>query len=85
MAKAKSEMNRSQAIREFYAANPTASAKEVVAGLAQKGMTVKEGLVLRGQRRHERKEASQEADREGGEGCNARTARRQTDSSSPIL
>ena len=45
MAKSKVKMNRSQAVREFFTANPKASAKEVVAGLGEKGITVKEGLV----------------------------------------
>ena len=43
MAKAKS--NKSQAIRDYFTANPKAKAKEVVAGLAGKGITVSEGLV----------------------------------------
>jgi hypothetical protein len=45
MAKAKTEKNRSQSIREFLTANPTAKAKEVVSGLAETGVKVNEGLV----------------------------------------
>jgi hypothetical protein len=43
MAKAKVSM--SQAIRDYLTANPKAKAKEVVAGLAEKGVKVNEGLV----------------------------------------
>ena len=42
---AKAKTNLSQAVREYFTANPTSSAKEVVAGLGAKGITVKEGLV----------------------------------------
>ena len=45
MAKAKAKTNLSQAVREYFTANPNSSAKEVVAGLGAKGITVKEGLV----------------------------------------
>ena len=37
--------NLSQAVREFFTANPKAKAKEVVSALGEKGITVKEGLV----------------------------------------
>ena len=43
MAKAKVSM--SQTIRDYFTANPGASAKEVVAALGEKGIKVKEGLV----------------------------------------
>ncbi len=43
MATAKT--NLSTSIREYLTANPKATAKEVVAGLAEKGVKVKEGLV----------------------------------------
>jgi hypothetical protein len=42
---AKVKTNLSTSIRDYYTANPDAKAKEVVAGLAEKGITVKEGLV----------------------------------------
>jgi hypothetical protein len=42
---AKEKVNKSGAIRDYYSANPTAKAKEVVAGLAEKGVKVNEGLV----------------------------------------
>ena len=43
MAKAKT--NRSSSIRDYLTENPKATAKEVVSALAEKGITVKEGLV----------------------------------------
>jgi hypothetical protein len=45
MAKAKSELNRSEAIREAIKAMPNAKAKEVVAHLKEKGIEVSEQLV----------------------------------------
>jgi hypothetical protein len=45
MAKGKTEVNRSQSIREFLTENPKAKANEVVAALAEKGVKVNEGLV----------------------------------------
>ena len=45
MAKKKGGQNRSSAIREYLGANPKSTAKEVVAGLGEKGIKVKEGLV----------------------------------------
>jgi hypothetical protein len=45
MAKAKSAVNISEAIRTVFAATPRASAKEVIATLKTKGINVNEGLV----------------------------------------
>lgn len=45
MAKRKSGVNRSQAIRDFLKENPTASAKEVVTKLGERQIAVKPGLV----------------------------------------
>jgi hypothetical protein len=45
MAKTKSAVNKSEAIREAYKALPTAKAKEIVAHLKAKGIEVNEGLV----------------------------------------
>jgi hypothetical protein len=45
MAKAKESVNKSQAIREAQAELPSAKAKEIVAHLEAKGITVTEGLV----------------------------------------
>jgi hypothetical protein len=45
MAKAKSEVNKSEAIREAYKVLPDAKAKEIVAHLKAKGIEVNEGLV----------------------------------------
>jgi hypothetical protein len=45
MARAKSEVNKSEAIREAYKELPDAKAKEIVAHLKAKGIEVNEGLV----------------------------------------
>ena len=45
MAKAKTEVSKSQSIRDFLTENPEAKAKEVVAALAKNGVKVNEGLV----------------------------------------
>jgi len=45
MAKAKSEVNRSEAIRGAFEELPNATAKEIVAHLKGKGIEVSEGLV----------------------------------------
>ena len=45
MAKAKSEVNKSEAIREAYKELPDAKAQEIVAHLKAKGIEVNEGLV----------------------------------------
>jgi hypothetical protein len=45
MAKEKSEVNRSEAIREAYKELPDATAKEIVAHLKAKGIETNEGLV----------------------------------------
>jgi hypothetical protein len=45
MAKAKTEVSKSQSIREFLTENPTAKAKEVVEALGKTGVKVNEGLV----------------------------------------
>src|SRR4051794_16859614 len=43
--KAKEKTNLSEAVRAYFTENPKAKAKEVVAELGSKGITVKEGLV----------------------------------------
>lgn len=45
MAKAKTGVNKSEAIREAYKMLPDAKAKEIVAHLKTKGIEVNEGLV----------------------------------------
>src|SRR5271163_2758274 len=44
-AATKPEINKSQSIRDYYEKTPTAHAKEVVAALAKKGITVTESHV----------------------------------------
>ncbi len=43
--RAKSEVNKSQAIRDYYNSNPKAKPKEVVEALAAQGITVAAGFV----------------------------------------
>jgi predicted transcriptional regulator len=45
MSRITREVSKSQSIREFLTENPTAKAKEVVSALAEKRVTVNEGLV----------------------------------------
>ena len=45
MARTKSEVNKSQAIRDFLTQNPKAKAKAVVEALGKTGVAVNEGLV----------------------------------------
>jgi hypothetical protein len=45
MAKRKGGVNKSEEIRQLYKANPKLKAKEVIAALSEKGITVTEGLV----------------------------------------
>ena len=45
MAKLTTEINKSQAIRNYFKQNPKSTAKEVVTALAENGMTVTEGHV----------------------------------------
>ena len=45
MAKRKNGVNKSEEIRQLYKANPKLKAKEVIATLNEKGISVTEGLV----------------------------------------
>jgi hypothetical protein len=45
MAKAKADVNKSEEIRRLFAANPGASAKEIVAKLKAQGIEASEGLI----------------------------------------
>lgn len=55
MAKTKSEVNRSEAIREAYKTLPDAKAKEIVAHLKGKGIEVTEGLVYQVKKMNKKK------------------------------
>ncbi len=57
----KPEVNRSQAIRDYYKANPTAKAKEVVDALAKKGISVSVGLVNIVKSKHNKAHAAKKA------------------------
>ena len=55
------EINRSQAIRDYYTANPKAKTQEVVDALAKKGITVTVGLVTNVKSTHNKKQAAKRA------------------------
>ncbi len=57
----KPEVNRSQAIRDYYKTNPKAKAKEVVDALAKKGITVSVGLVNIVKSKHNKAHAAKKA------------------------
>ena len=59
----KPEINKSQAIRDFFKLNPTAKAKEVVEGLAKENITVTIGLVTTVKSKHNQKQAAKRAER----------------------
>ena len=54
----KPEVNRSEAIRDYYKVNPTAAAKEVVDALAKEGVTVNTGLVYAVKTKHNQRVAA---------------------------
>jgi hypothetical protein len=56
------KVNRSQAIREFLAANPKADSKAVIAALAERGVTVSQTMVY--YIRSKQKQAKRKARRE---------------------
>jgi arginine repressor len=55
------ELNKSQAIRDCFTANPTAKAQEVVDALAKKGLTVTTGLVRIVKSKHNQRQAAKKA------------------------
>jgi ribosomal protein L17 len=55
------EVNKSQAIRDFYKDNPKAKSSEVVDGLGKKGITVSVGLVTNVKSTHNKKQAAKKA------------------------
>ena len=57
----KPEINRSQAIRDYFTANPKAKAQEVVDALAKQGITVSAGLVRIIKSKHNQKQAAKRA------------------------
>ena len=66
------ELNKSQAIRDCFTANPTAKAQEVVDALAKKGITVTTGLVRIVKSKHNQRQAAKKAARTAG-GVSAKT------------
>ena len=57
----KPEVNKSEAIRNYYKSNPTAKTKEVVDALAKQGMTVTTGLVTNVKSTHNKRQAAKKA------------------------
>ena len=57
----KPEVNRSQAIRDYFTTNPKAKTKEVVDALAKQGITVTVGLVTNVKSTHNKKQAAKRA------------------------
>jgi arginine repressor len=57
----KPEVNRSQAIREFFQANPKAKTQEVVDDLAKQGITVTTGLVRTIKSTHNQRQTARKA------------------------
>ena len=57
----KPEVNRSEAIRNYYKANPKATAKEVVDAVAKEGITVTTGLVYAVKGKHNKRQAAKRA------------------------
>jgi len=55
------EINKSQAIRDYYKLNPKAKTQEVVDALAKKGITVTVGLVNNVKSTHNKKRAAKRA------------------------
>ena len=55
------EINKSQAIRDYYKVNPKAKTQEVVDALAKKGITVTTGLVRNVKSTHNKKQAARKA------------------------
>ena len=57
----KPEVNRSQAIRDYFTANPKATTQEVVDALAKQGITVTVGLVHTVKSNHNKRHAARKA------------------------
>ena len=57
----KPEVNRSQAIRDYFTTNPKAKTQEVVDALAKKGITVTTGLVTTVKSTHNKRQAAKKA------------------------
>ena len=57
----KPELNKSEAIRDYYKSNPTAKTKEVVDALAKQGITVTTGLVTNVKSTHNKRQAAKKA------------------------
>ena len=64
------EINRSQAIRDFYKSNPKAKTAEVVDGLGKKGITVTANLVTTVKSKHNTRRTAKRAAKSNGSAVN---------------
>ena len=64
------EINKSQAIHDFYKADPKAKAKEVVDGLAKKGISVSLSLITTVKSKHNKRHAAKRAATSEANGVN---------------
>ena len=72
----KPEINKSQAIRDYYKANPKAKAQEVVDALGKKGITVTTNLVSTVKSTHNKKHAARKAAKSQVAGATTTTAKK---------
>ena len=75
----KPEVNKSEAIRDYYKLNPKAKTKDVVDALAKKGITVTTGLVTNVKSTHNKKQAAKRAAKKAAAspGAEAKTVEKQ--------
>ncbi len=71
------EINKSQAIRDYYKANPKAKAKDVVDALGKKGTSVSLSLVTTVKSKHNKAHAAKKAAKSEGNGVNKSKAIRE--------
>ena len=57
----KPELNKSQAIRDYFTANPKATTQEVIDALAKQGITVTSGVVRTTKFMHNKRQAAKKA------------------------
>jgi hypothetical protein len=72
----KPEVNKSQAIRDFYKANPKAKTSEVIDALGKKGIMVTTGLVTNVKSTHNKKHAAKKAAKSQAAGATTTTAKK---------
>ena len=67
------EINKSEAIRDYYKANPKAKTSEVIDALGKKGITVTTGLVTNVKSAHNKKHAARKAAKSQAAGATTTT------------